>query len=54
VFFTAGFETTATTLSVASYLLAKHPEVQEKLHDLIVDKVEQYVGLLTFKKLENK
>nr|QST15049.1 CYP360A9 protein [Diaphanosoma celebensis] len=42
IFFTAGFEATATTLSLAAYVLAKHADVQEKLHDLIVEKVEQH------------
>jgi len=31
IFFAAGFETTASTLSTLSYNLAKHPEIQEKL-----------------------
>ena len=30
-FFLAGYETTANTLSYTAYLLALHPEVQEKL-----------------------
>nr|QST15048.1 CYP360A8 protein [Diaphanosoma celebensis] len=42
LFFTAGFETTATTLTTAAYLLAKHPEIQDKFHDLIVQKVEEH------------
>ena len=31
IFFAAGFETTANTLSTLSYNLAKHPEIQVKL-----------------------
>jgi cytochrome P450 len=31
IFFAAGFETTASTLSTLSYNLAKHPEIQVKL-----------------------
>ena len=33
----AGYESTANLLTVASYLLATHPEVQEKLHADIKD-----------------
>jgi cytochrome P450 len=32
LFFTAGYETTATTLSFCSYELALHPEIQERLY----------------------
>ena len=32
LFFTAGFESVATTLNFATYFLAKYPEVQEKLY----------------------
>ncbi|XP_059172322.1 cytochrome P450 3A24-like [Physella acuta] len=31
----AGFETTATTLQMCLYLLAKHPDIQEKVHQEI-------------------
>ena len=31
IFMVAGFETTGSTLSYMAYLLAAHPEVQEKL-----------------------
>ncbi|CAG2182576.1 unnamed protein product, partial [Oppiella nova] len=33
VFFMAGYETTATTISYAAYLLAKNPESQERLFE---------------------
>lgn len=34
-FFFAGFETTASLVSTTSYLLARHPEIQEKLRNEI-------------------
>merc|ERR1719154_1042438 len=33
VFLLAGFETTAGAITFTAYLLAKHPEIQDKLHD---------------------
>ncbi|CAG2174176.1 unnamed protein product, partial [Oppiella nova] len=35
LFFMAGYETTATTLSLCLYTIAKHPEVQQKLYQEI-------------------
>ena len=40
-FLGAGVETTATALSFASYLLALHPDVQEKLQSEIDDYFEE-------------
>ncbi|XP_075545080.1 cytochrome P450 3A14-like [Dermacentor variabilis] len=39
VLFIAGFETTATALSYVAYSLAKHPNVQEKLRQEVIDAV---------------
>ncbi|KAH9509376.1 hypothetical protein Btru_045754 [Bulinus truncatus] len=36
----AGFETTATTLQMCYYLLAKHPDVQEKMYQEIINVVK--------------
>ena len=35
LFMLAGYETTSTTLSYCTYVLAKHPEEQQKLYDEI-------------------
>ena len=37
VFVTAGFETTATTMGVMMYYMAKYPEAQEKVFDEVSD-----------------
>ncbi|XP_054158288.1 cytochrome P450 3A6-like [Oppia nitens] len=37
IFFIAGYETTASALSIITYLLAKHPDCQQRLYDEIDD-----------------
>ncbi|GFX11724.1 cytochrome P450 3A21 [Trichonephila clavipes] len=53
IFFLAGYDTTASTLSFASYLLALNPECQEKLHDEIVEAVNNANGVLTYEAVQN-
>lgn len=45
MFLVAGFETTGTTLSFTSYLLAKYPDVQEKTRKEIQDVISAQGGL---------
>jgi cytochrome P450 len=40
IFLIAGFDTTATTLTVLSYQLAEHPEIQTKL----LQEIDEYMG----------
>ncbi|XP_077559268.1 cytochrome P450 3A4-like isoform X2 [Haemaphysalis longicornis] len=51
--FVAGFETTAAALSYTVYLLAKHPEVQERLRQEIADAVA-YNGFLNYEVVMKK
>jgi len=42
-FLLAGYDTTATTLTSSSFVLAKNPEIQEKLYNQIAEKIERHV-----------
>ncbi|XP_055939927.1 cytochrome P450 3A21-like [Argiope bruennichi] len=52
IFFLAGYDTTATTLSHASHLLALHPEVQSKAYEEIREVIEKHKGELTYEALQ--
>jgi cytochrome P450 family 3 subfamily A len=41
----AGFDTTATTLTNICFQLARNQNIQEKLYESIVTKMEDYVSL---------
>lgn len=46
LFFIAGYDTTATTLSMTAYNLALYPECQDKLIEEIDSAMEKHVRLL--------
>ena len=48
MFFVGGFETSATTLQFALYELSKNQDVQDKLRDEIVGKIESNNGEVTY------
>ncbi|KAM0726381.1 Cytochrome P450 6k1 [Formica fusca] len=48
IFFAAGFETSATTLSFALYELALHPEIQNKLRKEILQMLVKSNGKITY------
>uniref|UniRef100_A0A146L945 Putative cytochrome P450 6a14 n=2 Tax=Lygus hesperus TaxID=30085 RepID=A0A146L945_LYGHE len=53
VFFVAGFETTATTISYALYELALNQQIQEDLHKEIVTVSAKHNGKLTFEAFQD-
>ncbi|XP_027231239.1 cytochrome P450 3A41 isoform X2 [Penaeus vannamei] len=57
LFLAAGYDTTASTLAFASFLLAKHPEIQHRLRQELSEMVEEhgditYQGIMEAKYLD--
>lgn len=44
LFLIAGNDTTANALTFGSYALATNPEVQKKLHEQVMAKLEEHVS----------
>ncbi|KAE8749398.1 Cytochrome P450 CYP6, partial [Frankliniella occidentalis] len=53
VFFLAGYETTSSTLTFTLYLLAKHPEVQDKVVEEMREALDKHGGEIEYDTLLN-
>ncbi|CAL1283434.1 unnamed protein product [Larinioides sclopetarius] len=53
IFFIAGYDTTATTLTMVTYFLAVHPDVQDKLRAEVDAVLEDSNGELTYEAIQN-
>ncbi|GBM81409.1 Cytochrome P450 3A8, partial [Araneus ventricosus] len=51
-FFTAGFDTIASTLSFATYLLAVHPEIQDRMYEEVRQVLQKTEGELTYEAIQ--
>ncbi|KAH8271607.1 hypothetical protein KR018_011028 [Drosophila ironensis] len=52
VFFTAGFETSSSTMSFALFELAHHPEIQQRLRQEINEALVEGGGCLSYEKIQ--
>ncbi|GFR33569.1 cytochrome P450 3A24 [Trichonephila clavata] len=52
IFFLAGYDTTASTLAFASYMLALNQDVQEKAHEEVFTTLKSSRGKLTYEALQ--
>lgn len=48
LFFSGGFESSSSTMSFCMYELAKHPEIQQRAYNDIVDTLKAHDGQLTY------
>lgn len=48
LFFTAGFETTSTTIGMTLYELALQPDIQDRLREEILQNIQDHGGELTY------
>ncbi|GBM94671.1 Cytochrome P450 3A13 [Araneus ventricosus] len=53
VFFIAGYEGVSSVLAFTTYLLALHPDIQERVHEELVEAVKQSNGELTYETLQS-
>lgn len=51
VFFLAGFETSASTVSFLMYELAKNPKIQQRVHNEIDQILAKYNGQMTYESI---
>lgn len=52
LFYIAGYDTTATTLSFLSYCLALHPGIQQKCMEEIEEVLRRHKGEITYEALQ--
>lgn len=48
LFFAGGFESSSSTMSFCMYELAKHPDIQQKAYEEIIDVLKKHDGNLTY------